>query len=127
MCATVCSPESAATVASYRCRIVEHYWVNQRYKYIRLESDAPIANITRPGQFYQLNCPTAAEEQPFLLRPMSVYGAGPEAGRIEFLYNVTGVGTWTLSARSATPLRSSHPSEGFSSWPVALVWPRWHR
>ncbi|MGO4303201.1 dihydroorotate dehydrogenase electron transfer subunit [Cupriavidus sp. RAF12] len=97
MCATVCSPESAATVASYRCRIVEHYWVNQRYKYIRLESDAPIANITRPGQFYQLNCPTTAEEQPFLLRPMSVYGAGPEAGRIEFLYNVTGVGTRAMA------------------------------
>ncbi|SDC67232.1 dihydroorotate dehydrogenase electron transfer subunit [Cupriavidus sp. YR651] len=97
MCATVCSPDSAATVASYRCRIVEHYWVNQRYKYIRLESDAPIANITRPGQFYQLNCPTTAEEQPFLLRPMSVYGAGPEAGRIEFLYNVTGVGTRAMA------------------------------
>lgn len=97
MCATVCSPESVATVASYRCRIVEHYWVNQRYKYIRLESNAPIANITRPGQFYQLNCPTTAEEQPFLLRPMSVYGAGPEAGRIEFLYNVTGVGTRAMA------------------------------
>jgi dihydroorotate dehydrogenase electron transfer subunit len=97
MCATVCSAESAATVASYRCRIVEHYWVNQRYKYIRLESDAPIANLTRPGQFYQLACPTSAEEQPFLLRPMSVYGAGPEAGRIEFLYNVTGVGTRAMA------------------------------
>jgi len=97
MCSTVCSAESAATVASYRCRIVEHYWVNQRYKYIRLESDAPIANFTRPGQFYQLNCPTTAEDQPFLLRPMSVYGAGPESGRIEFLYNVTGVGTRAMA------------------------------
>ncbi|MDQ0142065.1 dihydroorotate dehydrogenase electron transfer subunit [Cupriavidus necator] len=97
MCATVCSAESAATVASYRCRIVEHYWVNQRYKYIRLESDAPLAPITRPGQFYQLNCPATTEAQPFLLRPMSVYGAGPEAGRIEFLYNVTGVGTRAMA------------------------------
>lgn len=97
MCATLCSAESAATVASYRCRVVEHDWVNQRYKYIRLESDAPLAIITRPGQFYQLRCPTTTEEQPFLLRPMSVYGAGPERGRIEFLYNVTGVGTRALS------------------------------
>ena len=97
MCANVCSANSAATVASYRCRIVEHHWVNARYRYIRLESDAPIADITRPGQFYQLLCPTTADAQPFLLRPMSVYGAGPEAGRIEFLYNVTGVGTRAMA------------------------------
>lgn len=97
MSALVCSAESAATVASYRCRIVEHHWVNQRYKYLRLESDAPLATITRPGQFYQLTCPATADAQPFLLRPMSVYGTGPESGRIEFLYNVTGVGTGTLA------------------------------
>lgn len=97
MCATVCSADSAATVASYRCRIVEHAWVNQRYKYIRLESEAPLAAMTRPGQFYQLSCPATAEAQPFLLRPMSVYGAGPESGRIEFLYNVTGIGTRAMA------------------------------
>jgi len=101
MFATSSSANSAATVASYRCRIVEHYWVNQRYKYIRLESDAPIASITRPGQFYQLSCPTTAEEQPFLLRPMSVYGTGPESGCIEFLYNVTGVGTRAMATLPA--------------------------
>lgn len=28
---------------------------------------------------------------------MSVYGVGPEAGTIEFLYNVTGLGTHALS------------------------------
>ncbi|MGO4152570.1 dihydroorotate dehydrogenase electron transfer subunit [Cupriavidus sp. YAF13] len=98
MPATLCHPDSAATVASYRCRVVEHSWVNQRYKHIRLEADAPIARITKPGQFYQLRCPTTDTEQPFLLRPMSVYGAGPEDGRIEFLYNVTGVGTRAMAS-----------------------------
>ena len=98
MPATLCSPDSIATVASYRCRVVEHSWVNQRYKHIRLEADAPIARITKPGQFYQLRCPTTDTEQPFLLRPMSVYGAGPQAGRIEFLYNVTGVGTRAMAS-----------------------------
>lgn len=95
---TLCCPDSTATVASYRCRVVEHSRVNQRYKYIRLEADAPIASITKPGQFYQLRCPTTDTEQPFLLRPMSVYGAGPQAGRIEFLYNVTGVGTRAMAS-----------------------------
>ncbi|MFJ1254966.1 dihydroorotate dehydrogenase electron transfer subunit [Cupriavidus sp. CuC1] len=98
MSATLCGPDSAATVASHRCRVVEHSWVNRRYRHIRLEADAPIARITKPGQFYQLRCPATETEQPFLLRPMSVYGAGPEDGRIEFLYNVTGVGTRAMAS-----------------------------
>ncbi|WP_233838431.1 dihydroorotate dehydrogenase electron transfer subunit [Paraburkholderia sp. ZP32-5] len=98
MSASPCSAENAATVASYRCKVAEHYWVNQRYKYLRLEADAPIASITKAGQFYQLKCPTTLEHEPFLLRPMSVYGAGPENNRIEFLYNVTGVGTKALAS-----------------------------
>jgi len=98
MSASPCSVENAATVASYRCKVAEHYWVNQRYKYIRLEADAPIASITKAGQFYQLKCPTTLEHEPFLLRPMSVYGAGPESNRIEFLYNVTGVGTKAMAS-----------------------------
>ncbi|MGO4327500.1 dihydroorotate dehydrogenase electron transfer subunit [Cupriavidus sp. 2TAF22] len=101
MSPSLCGADSAATVASYRCRVVEHYWVNRRYKYIRLEADAPIARITRPGQFYQLKCPVSDEAQPFLLRPMSVYGAGPEDGRIEFLYNVTGLGTRAMASLPA--------------------------
>lgn len=98
MSASPCSAGPCASVASHRCRVVEHYWVNRRYKFIRLEADTPIADMTRPGQFYQLKCPTTEEEQPFLLRPMSVYGAGPESGRIEFLYNVTGVGTRAMAS-----------------------------
>jgi dihydroorotate dehydrogenase electron transfer subunit len=97
MSASPCGVENAAIVASYRCKVAEHYWVNQRYKYIRLEADAPIARITKAGQFYQLKCPTTLEHEPFLLRPMSVYGAGPEDNRIEFLYNVTGVGTKAMA------------------------------
>ena len=104
MSASPCSVENAVTVASYRCKVAEHYWVNQRYKYIRLEADAPIARITKAGQFYQLKCPTTPEHEPFLLRPMSVYGAGPEDNRIEFLYNVTGVGTKAM----ATLLEGGH-------------------
>jgi dihydroorotate dehydrogenase electron transfer subunit len=106
MSASPCSVENAATVASYRCKVAEHYWVNQRYKYLRLEAGAPLARITKAGQFYQLKCPTTPEHEPFLLRPMSVYGAGPEDNRIEFLYNVTGVGTKALAT-----LREGDPME----------------
>jgi dihydroorotate dehydrogenase electron transfer subunit len=41
------------------------------------------------------------EHQPFLLRPMSVYGLGPQDGTLEFLYNVTGVGTHALATLGA--------------------------
>jgi len=92
-----CFQRNAQSVASHRCTVAEHRWVNERYKYLRLHADADLAGTTRPGQFYQLKCPQSLDEQPFLLRPMSVYGVGPEAGTIEFLYNVTGVGTRALA------------------------------
>lgn len=92
-----CFQRNAQRVASHRCTVAEHRWVNGRYKYLRLHADADLAGTTGPGQFYQLKCPTTLGEQPFLLRPMSVYGVGPEPGTIEFLYNVTGVGTRALA------------------------------
>jgi len=89
--------KSDRTVASYRCRIVEHASVNDRYRYLRLESAAALASATSPGQFYQIKCPSILDLQPFLLRPMSVYGVGPEEGCIEFLYSVAGVGTRAMA------------------------------
>ncbi|MBV2180755.1 MAG: dihydroorotate dehydrogenase electron transfer subunit [Castellaniella sp.] len=88
---------NADAVAAHVCRVVEHRWVNARYKYLQLESDADLARMTRPGQFYQLKCPVTEASQPFLLRPMSVYGTGPASGDIAFLYNVTGTGTRAMA------------------------------
>jgi dihydroorotate dehydrogenase electron transfer subunit len=95
--ATAGFQRNAESVASHRCKVTEHRWVNKRYKYLRLTAQADLAGATKPGQFYQLKCPATNDLQPFLLRPMSVYGVGPDAGTIEFLYNVTGVGTRALS------------------------------
>jgi dihydroorotate dehydrogenase electron transfer subunit len=97
MNAHACPEQTPATVASHRCEVVEHRWVNSRYRYLRLASTADLAGVTRSGQFYQLRCPATNDLQPFLLRPMSVYGVGPDSGCIEFLYNVTGVGTGALA------------------------------
>jgi dihydroorotate dehydrogenase electron transfer subunit len=96
-----CFQRNAERVASHPCAVIEHRWVNDRYKYLRLEARADLAGSTRPGQFYQLKCPASGGLQPFLLRPMSVYGVGPAPGSIEFLYNVTGVGTRALAALEA--------------------------
>src|SRR5690606_14447369 len=88
---------NAESVASHRCEVVEHRWVNDRYKYLRLKAPGRLAEATRAGQFYQLKCPVSDDLQPFLLRPMSVYGMGPEPETLEFLYNVTGLGTRAIS------------------------------
>lgn len=83
-------------VGTYACAVAEHHWVNARYKYLRLSCPAPLARATVAGQFFQLACPVSEGEAPFLRRPMSVYGIGPEDDRIEFLYHVKGVGTRAL-------------------------------
>lgn len=83
-------------VGGHACRVVEHRWVNARYKYLRLSCPAPLARNTMAGQFFQLACPVTEGTAPFLRRPMSVYGIGPEDERIEFLYHVKGLGTRAL-------------------------------
>jgi dihydroorotate dehydrogenase electron transfer subunit len=83
-------------VSTLACEVVEHAWVNARYKYLRVRAPAQLARRTVAGQFFQLACPVGAAEKPFLLRPMSVYGIGPEDDRVEFLYHVKGSGTRAL-------------------------------
>ena len=83
-------------VAAHACAVVEHRWVNARYKYLRLAAPAPLAAATVAGQFFQLACPVSDAARPFLRRPMSVYGIGPEPERLEFLYHVKGLGTRAL-------------------------------
>ncbi len=88
-------------VGTYACRVAEHRWVNARYKYLRLSAPPDAVRRTAAGQFYQLACPVSASEAPFLRRPMSVYGIGPEADRLEFLYHVKGTGTRALERVAA--------------------------
>lgn len=92
-----CAADWTASVSAHDCEIVEHRPVNSRYRYLRVRAAAPLARTTHAGQFYQLKCPVSEQHQPFLLRPMSVYGMGPGDCDIEFLYNVTGVGTRALA------------------------------
>ena len=107
-------------VATHACEILEHDWVNARYKYLRLRCPALLARCTVAGQFYQLACPVTEREHPFLRRPMSVYGIGPEEDRIEFLYHVKGSGTRALDGlRVGERLTMTGPlGRGFSFSPA---------
>jgi dihydroorotate dehydrogenase electron transfer subunit len=113
-------------VATQRCEVVAHAWVNARYKYLRVRCPAPLARATAAGQFYHLLCPVNEVEKPFLGRPMSVYAIGPEEDRIEFLYHVKGLGTRALERlRPGEELPMIGPlGKGFSfdpSWRRVLL------
>lgn len=83
-------------VAEAQGRVVRHEAVSNDYRLIELAvHGAPLD--ARPGQFFNLQCPTGPGEQPFLRRPMSIYGVDRTAGTLSFLYKVAGLGTRAIS------------------------------
>lgn len=70
------------------------------YWHLRVRS-CPEHLKAQPGQFFHLQCPSGPLGPSYLRRPMSVYGADPSQGTIEFLYKVSGVGTAGLTTLCA--------------------------
>lgn len=87
---------SPRPVAALRAEVLSHAPLNAEYRHLVLRAGAP-ASGAQPGQFFQLLCPARPGEAPFLRRPMSLYGADPAGGTVEFLYKVTGAGTRGLA------------------------------
>ncbi len=86
------SPSVVAELAEVR----ENTAVNTEYRHL-VVGCGPLAAAALPGQFFQLLCPQAAGEQPYLRRPMSLYGADPATGTVAFLYKIAGAGTRGLA------------------------------
>ena len=84
------------TVVAEMSRVVSNDAVNAEYYHLVVEC-GPVATAAEPGQFFSLLCPKLPGEEPFLRRPMSLYGTNPHQGRIEFLYKVVGSGTRGLA------------------------------
>jgi dihydroorotate dehydrogenase electron transfer subunit len=78
------------------CPVVSHDWVNAEYKHMILEA-SPKALAVKPGQFFNLLCPSPDESELWLRRPQSVYRVDRGGGRIEFLYKCVGRGTHGLA------------------------------
>jgi dihydroorotate dehydrogenase electron transfer subunit len=74
--------------------------VNEEYKHLVVEA-TPKALAARPGQFFQLLCPSPDEGEVWFRRPQSVYRVVRASGRLEFLYNVVGRGTKGLATLKA--------------------------
>jgi dihydroorotate dehydrogenase electron transfer subunit len=78
------------------CPVVSHDWINSEYKHLIIEA-SPKALEVKPGQFFNLLCPSPDEGELWLRRPQSVYRIDREHGRIEFLYKCVGRGTYGLA------------------------------
>jgi dihydroorotate dehydrogenase electron transfer subunit len=78
------------------CPIVAHDWVNSEYKHLIVEASAK-ALAVKPGQFFNLLCPSPDVGELWLRRPQSVYRVDRAQGRIEFLYKCVGRGTRGLA------------------------------
>ena len=81
-------PQIVAELAT----IIANDPVNAEYRHLIAECSETAASGV-PGQFFQLLCPQPANEQPYLRRPMSIYGTNLADRKLEFLYKVTGAGT----------------------------------
>ena len=82
------------------CPVVSHEWVNDEYKHLVVKA-SPKALAARPGQFFQLLCPSPDEVEVWFRRPQSVYRVAPAKGELEFLYKVVGRGTKGLATLKA--------------------------
>src|SRR6266702_4806987 len=76
--------------------IVSHEWVNSEYMHMVVDA-SPKALAVKPGQFFNLLCPSPDEGELWLRRPQSVYRIDQARRRIEFLYKCVGRGTHGLA------------------------------
>jgi dihydroorotate dehydrogenase electron transfer subunit len=86
--------------AECECRVVSNDWVNEEYKLMILEAPEKALGV-KPGQFFQLRCPSPDGAEVWMRRPMSIYAAYPDRHRIDFLYKVAGRGTQGLATVKA--------------------------
>jgi len=76
--------------------VVSHDWVNAEYKHLVVDA-SPKALAVKPGQFFNLLCPSPDSGELWLRRPQSVYRIDRARGRLEFLYKCVGRGTYGLA------------------------------
>ncbi len=78
------------------CPVVANDWLNDEYKHLIVAASAK-ALAVKPGQFFNLLCPSPDAGELWLRRPQSVYRIDAARGRIEFLYKCVGRGTKGLT------------------------------
>src|SRR2546428_7323061 len=78
------------------CPVIAHRWINAEYKHLVVDA-SPRALAVKPGQCFNLRCPSPDAGGLWLRRPQSVYRIDPQNRRVEFLYKCVGRGTYGLA------------------------------
>jgi len=73
-------------------KVLSNVWVNDEYKHLVVTAGQK-ALAAKPGQFFNILCPSPDDGELWLRRPQSVYRIDREGRRIEFLYKCVGRGT----------------------------------
>jgi dihydroorotate dehydrogenase electron transfer subunit len=72
--------------------VIANDWVNPEYKHLIVQA-SPKSLKTRPGQFFNILCPSPDDGDLWLRRPQSIYRIDRAKNRLEFLYKCVGRGT----------------------------------
>ena len=64
------------------CPVVAHDWINAEYKHLVVDA-SPKSLAVKPGQFFNLLCPSPDEGELWLRRPQSVYRIDRAHGLLE--------------------------------------------
>lgn len=73
-------------------KVVSNVWVNEEYKHLIITA-SPKALAVKPGQFFNILCPSPDDGDLWLRRPQSIYRIDRANQRLEFLYKCVGRGT----------------------------------
>jgi len=85
-------PGTRIPAEEFLSKVVSHIWVNSEYKHLVIKG-SPKTLAAKPGQFFNILCPSPDDGDLWLRRPQSVYRIDHAAGNIEFLYKCAGRGT----------------------------------
>lgn len=88
-----------STVHEACCTVLSNELRAGDYRLLRLRAPARVLDCA-PGQFFHLLCPSQGRDQPYLRRPMSIYGYDIAREELLFLYKMTGEGTRGLASLS---------------------------
>jgi dihydroorotate dehydrogenase electron transfer subunit len=72
--------------------VISNDWVNPEYKRLVVKASEK-ALRTKPGQFFNILCPSPDDGELWLRRPQSIYRIEQTGRRLEFLYKTVGRGT----------------------------------
>ena len=73
-------------------QVISNDWVNEEYKHLIITA-SPKALAVKPGQFFNILCPSPDDGELWLRRPQSIYRIDRAGKRLEFLYKCVGRGT----------------------------------